>query len=62
VTKQATWVMLAWQLKESIGEGMQMQLMRQMSPFCLAFVSGCIFPFSPKRIHLLQHRIPLFVS
>jgi hypothetical protein len=51
--------MLAWQLKESIGEGMQM---RQMPPFCLAFVSGCIFPFSPKRIHLLQRRIPLFVS
>jgi hypothetical protein len=57
---QATWVMLAWQLKESTGEATLP--MRQMPPFCLAFVSGCIFPFFPKRIPLLQRRIPLFVS
>jgi hypothetical protein len=60
--------MLAWQLKESIGEAMQrmqMQLMQMqlMPPFCcLAFVFGCICPFFPKRNHLLQHRIPPFVS
>jgi len=60
VTKQATWVMLAWQLKESIGEGTPMQLM-QLMPFCLVFVSGCICPFFPKRIHLM-HRTPPFVS
>jgi hypothetical protein len=53
-----------WQLmKESIGEGMQMQMQMQMMPFCcLAFVFGCICPFSPKRIHLGRRRIPPFVS
>jgi hypothetical protein len=57
-----TWVMLAWQLKESIGEEMQLRQLRQLMPFCcLVFVSGCICPFFPKRIHLL-HRIPPFVS
>jgi hypothetical protein len=51
--------MLAWQLKESIGEATpRIQLM----PFCLAFVFGCICPFFPKRIHLMQRRIPPFVS
>jgi hypothetical protein len=53
--------MLAWQLKESIGEGMQMMRI-QLMPFCLAFVFGCICPFSPKRTHLRQRRILPFVS
>jgi hypothetical protein len=59
-----TWVMLAWQLKESIDEGMQMmQMQMQPMPFCcLASVFGCICPFSPKRIHLGRRRIPPFVS
>jgi hypothetical protein len=57
-------VILAWQLKESTGEAtLQMQMQMQlMPPFCyLAFVFGCICPFSPKRTHLLR-RIPPFVS
>jgi hypothetical protein len=52
--------MLAWQLKESIGEATQRM---QPMPFCCqAFVFGCICPFSPKRTHLRQRRIPPFVS
>jgi hypothetical protein len=55
--------MLAWQLKESIGEAMQRMQMQLMPPFCcLAFVFGCICPFFPKRNHLRQRRIPPFVS
>jgi len=53
--------MLAWQLKESIGEATQRMQMQPMPFCCLAFVFGCICPFSPKRIHLL-HRTPPFVS
>jgi hypothetical protein len=55
--------MLAWQLKESTGEAtLQLQMQMQLMPFCQAFVFGCICPFSPKRTHLLQRRIPTFVS
>jgi hypothetical protein len=56
--------MLAWQLKENTDEAtLQMQMQMQKMPFCCqAFVFGCICPFSPKRTHLRQRRIPPFVS